>query len=229
MNPNYRNLALWAIIAVLLIALFNLFQEPRQRGVSSEIAYSQFLQDDTNCRVKSVTIAGARISGTYVDSSAGFQTYSPGDSDLVNRLEDKGVVINARPESDGSNSIFGYLISWLPMILILGVWIFFMRQMQSGSGRAMGFGKSKAKLLTEAHGRITFQDVAGVDEAKDDLEEIVEFLRDPQKFQRLGQQLRLGLAEAHGPAAAGLHLAHEENPHRNQQQHGEPGQQHVED
>ncbi len=169
MNPNYRNLALWAIIAVLLIALFNLFQTPQQRGTSREIAYSEFLQDVSGGRVKSVTIAGERITGSYVDNATGFQTYSPGDPTLVSRLEEKGVVINARPETDGSNSIFGYLISWLPMILILGVWIFFMRQMQSGSGRAMGFGKSKAKLLTEAHGRVTFEDVAGVDEAKEDL------------------------------------------------------------
>ena len=171
MNPNYRNLALWAIIAVLLIALFNLFQAPQQRGVSREIPYSEFLQEVESGRVNTVTISGSRISGTYGDSNSGFQTYSPGDPSLVERLEQRGVTINARPETDGSNSIFGYLISWLPMILILGVWIFFMRQMQSGSGRAMGFGKSKAKLLTEAHGRVTFQDEAGVDAMLDELKQ----------------------------------------------------------
>ena len=204
-NPNYRNLALWAIIAVLLIALFNLFQTPQQRGASREIAYSEFLTDLGVGRIKSVTIAGDRITGTYIDNSTGFQTYSPGDPTLVTRLEEKNVTITARPETDGSNSIFGYLISWLPMILILGVWIFFMRQMQSGSGRAMGFGKSKAKLLTEAHGRVTFQDVAGVDEAKEDLEEIVEFLRDPQKFQRLGGKIPRGVLLV-GPPGTGKTL-----------------------
>jgi cell division protease FtsH len=205
MNPNYRNLALWAIIAVLLIALFNLFQTPQQRGASREVAYSEFLTDLNTGRIKSVTIAGDRITGTYIDNSTGFQTYSPGDPTLVTRLEEKNVTINARPETDGSNTIFGYLISWLPMILILGVWIFFMRQMQSGSGRAMGFGKSKAKLLTEAHGRVTFQDVAGVDEAKEDLEEIVEFLRDPQKFQRLGGKIPRGVLLV-GPPGTGKTL-----------------------
>ncbi|OJU48597.1 MAG: cell division protein FtsH [Mesorhizobium sp. 61-13] len=205
MNPNYRNLALWAIIAVLLIALFNLFQTPQTRGASTDVPYSQFLLDVNSGRVKSVTIAGDRISGNYSDSAAGFQTYSPGDPSLVSRLEAKNVTINARPETDGSNTLFGYLISWLPMILILGVWIFFMRQMQSGSGRAMGFGKSKAKLLTEAHGRVTFQDVAGVDEAKEDLEEIVEFLRDPQKFQRLGGKIPRGVLLV-GPPGTGKTL-----------------------
>ncbi|MGB5798600.1 MAG: ATP-dependent zinc metalloprotease FtsH, partial [Mesorhizobium sp.] len=205
MNPNYRNLALWAIIAVLLIALFNLFQTPQTRGAASDIPYSQFLQDVDAGRVKSVTIAGDRISGSFTDNTSGFQTYSPGDQALVSRLEAKNVTINARPETDGSNTLLGYLISWLPMILILGVWIFFMRQMQSGSGRAMGFGKSKAKLLTEAHGRVTFQDVAGVDEAKEDLEEIVEFLRDPQKFQRLGGKIPRGVLLV-GPPGTGKTL-----------------------
>ncbi|WP_159586163.1 ATP-dependent zinc metalloprotease FtsH [Chelativorans xinjiangense] len=205
MNPNYRNFALWAIIAVLLIALFNLFQAPQQRGATRDIAYSQFLQELSNGRVESVTITGDRITGTYTDNQTPFQTYSPGDASLVQRLEERGVTINARPESDGSNSILGYFISWLPMILILAVWIFFMRQMQSGSGRAMGFGKSKAKLLTEAHGRVTFQDVAGVDEAKEDLEEIVEFLRDPQKFQRLGGKIPRGVLLV-GPPGTGKTL-----------------------
>ena len=205
MNPNYRNFALWAIIAVLLIALFNLFQAPQQRGATRDVAYSQFLEELNNGRVESVTITGNRISGTYVDNRTPFQTYSPGDPNLVQRLEDRGVTITARPETDGSNSILGYFISWLPMILILAVWIFFMRQMQSGSGRAMGFGKSKAKLLTEAHGRVTFADVAGVDEAKQDLEEIVEFLRDPQKFQRLGGKIPRGVLLV-GPPGTGKTL-----------------------
>ena len=205
MNPNYRNLALWAIIAVLLVALFNLFQTPQQRGAVREVAYSEFLQDVSAGRVKSVTIAGDRITGSYSDNSTGFQTYSPGDDTLVQKLEAQKVTINARPENDGSGSLVSMLIGWLPMLLILGVWIFFMRQMQSGSGRAMGFGKSKAKLLTEAHGRVTFQDVAGVDEAKEDLEEIVEFLRDPQKFQRLGGKIPRGVLLV-GPPGTGKTL-----------------------
>ncbi|MCR9136275.1 MAG: ATP-dependent zinc metalloprotease FtsH [Alphaproteobacteria bacterium] len=205
MNPNFRNFALWAIIALLLIALFNMFQGPSERTSSREISYSKFLQDVDNGQIRNVKIVGDTISGTYAEGGKTFQTYSPGDSGLVARLEDRGVSITAAPEVDGSNTFFGYLISWLPILLILGVWIFFMRQMQGGSRGAMGFGKSKAKLLTESHGRVTFEDVAGVDEAKEDLEEIVEFLRDPQKFQRLGGRIPRGVLLV-GPPGTGKTL-----------------------
>ncbi|GLQ38126.1 ATP-dependent zinc metalloprotease FtsH [Rhizobium albus] len=205
MNPNFRNFALWAIIALLLIALFNMFQEPTERANARDISYSQFLQDVDSGRVREVTIMGERISGVYTENGSAFQTYSPGDTGMVQRLENANVAITARPEVDSSNTLFGYLISWLPILLILGVWIFFMRQMQGGSRGAMGFGKSKAKLLTEAHGRVTFEDVAGVDEAKEDLEEIVEFLRDPQKFQRLGGRIPRGVLLV-GPPGTGKTL-----------------------
>ncbi len=205
MNPNYRNFALWAIIALLLVALFSMFQSPSQRTVSADVEYSKFLDDVDAGKIKRVEIQGDRIVGTYLDNGTSFATYSPGDPDLVRRLEEKNVVIAARPLTDGSTSLIGILVSWLPMIIILGVWIFFMRQMQGGARGAMGFGKSKAKLLTEAHGKVTFADVAGVDEAKVDLEEIVEFLREPAKFQRLGGKIPRGVLLV-GPPGTGKTL-----------------------
>ena len=204
MNPNLRNLALWAIIAVLLVALFNLFQSPVQRSGVSDVPYSKFLQDVNSGNVRSVTISGQQISGVYSDRAGRFETYAPDDPNLISKLEEKGVTIEARPPSEGS-ALGSFLFTWLPMFIILGVWIFFMRQMQGSSGKAMGFGKSKAKLLTEASGRITFEDVAGVDEAKQDLEEVVEFLRNPQKFQRLGGKIPRGVLLV-GPPGTGKTL-----------------------
>ena len=188
MNANFRNFALWVIIGLVLIALFNLFQNTGQRAAGVDIAYSEFVSQVDQGHVRSVVIAGQQIAGTYTDGTT-FQTYAPADPQLVQKLEGKGVTITAKPPSEGGQSLIGMLVSWFPMFLILAVWIFFMRQMQGTGGKALGFGKSKAKLLTEAHGRVTFEDVAGVDEAKEDLEEIVEFLRDPQKFQRLGGRI----------------------------------------
>ncbi len=205
MNANYRNFALWAIIAIVLIALFNLFQSTDKAANSREIAYSEFLKEVENDRVRSVIIAGRDITGIFADGTGKFETYAPDDPELVHRLEARGVKIAAEPEMSQGNSLLGALVTWLPMIIILGVWIFFMRQMQGSSGKAMGFGKSKAKLLNEAHGKVTFADVAGVDEAKEDLEEIVEFLRDPQKFQKLGGKIPRGVILI-GPPGTGKTL-----------------------
>jgi cell division protease FtsH len=204
MNANFRNFALWVIIGLVLIALFNLFQNSGQRPAGRDIAYSQFLSEVDQGRVRSVIISGQQIAGTYSDGAA-FQTYAPEDPELVKRLEERNVAISAKPVTEGGQSLVGMLISWFPMFLILAVWIFFMRQMQGTGGKALGFGKSKAKLLTEAHGRVTFEDVAGVDEAKEDLQEIVEFLRDPQKFQRLGGRIPRGVLLV-GPPGTGKTL-----------------------
>ncbi|WP_436638911.1 ATP-dependent zinc metalloprotease FtsH [Microbaculum sp. FT89] len=204
MNANFRNFALWVIIGLLLIALFNLFQSPAQRGTTNEMSYSQLLSEVSEGRVRAVTISGQQVTGTLNDGRT-FQTYLPDDPNFVTKLEDKGVSISAKPQSEDVPSLLGVLVSWFPMLLLIAVWIFFMRQMQGAGGKAMGFGKSKAKLLTEAHGRVTFEDVAGVDEAKEDLEEIVEFLRDPQKFQRLGGRIPRGVLLV-GPPGTGKTL-----------------------
>src|SRR5918994_774370 len=204
MNPNFRNFALWVIIFLLVLALVTLFQNPGHRSGGSDIAYSQLLAEADNNNVKSVVISGNEISGTFGDGRT-FTTYAPFDPSLVQKLAQKGVQINARPPSDNTPWFIALLVKWLPFLVFIGAWIFLSRQMQSGAGRAMGFGKSKAKLLTEAHGRVTFEDVAGVDEAKEDLQEIVEFLRDPQKFQRLGGRIPRGCLLV-GPPGTGKTL-----------------------
>ena len=203
MNQNFRNFALWAVILLLLVALFNLFQNPGGQGSTSQISYSQFREATTSGRVASVVISRQEITGKYDDGQS-FRTIAPENADYVTMLEEAGVTIEAR-QDDERMSFLSVLVSWFPMFLLIAVWIFFMRQMQGAGGRAMGFGKSKAKLLTEAHGRVTFDDVAGVDEAKEDLEEIVEFLRDPQKFQRLGGRIPRGVLLV-GPPGTGKTL-----------------------
>ena len=205
MNSNFRNFAIWVIIILLLVALFNLFKNPTADGRrANEMPYSEFLNSVDSKSVREVKIKGSRLTGTLQNGS-NFTTYAPDDPSLVANLRKSGVIIQASPTDDEVPSILGMLVSWFPMLLLIAVWIFFMRQMQSGSGRAMGFGKSKAKLLTERHGRVTFDDVAGVDEAKYDLQEIVEFLRDPQKFQRLGGRIPRG-ALLVGPPGTGKTL-----------------------
>jgi len=204
LNNFGRNLALWVIIGLLLIALFNLFQSPGNRGPQTTLAFSDFLSQVDQGRVADVTIKGNTITGHYDDGRA-FGTYAPDDPNLVKRLTDRGVRISAAPDDSGTPSLLSMLISWFPMLLFFGVWIFFMRQMQSGGGKAMGFGKSRAKLLTEKIGRVTFDDVAGIDEAKEELEEVVEFLKNPQKFQRLGGKIPKGVLLV-GPPGTGKTL-----------------------
>jgi cell division protease FtsH len=204
MNANLRNFALWVIIVLLLLALFTLFQNPGQRASSQDISFSQLLTEVDANHVRDVVIQGPEIHGTFTNGSS-FQTYAPNDPTLVARLYNGKVSITAKPPGDNVPWFVSLLVSWLPFIALIGVWIFLSRQMQGGAGKAMGFGKSRAKMLTEAHGRVTFEDVAGVDEAKQDLQEIVEFLRDPGKYQRLGGRIPRGVLLV-GPPGTGKTL-----------------------
>ena len=205
MNPNFRNFALWVIIFLLVVALVMLFQNPGRQPQTQEITFSQLLKDVDQGNIRDVTIAGNEITGHYLPDNRAFSTYAPNDPSLVQQLYAKNVAIAAKPPSDGNSWLVTLLVNGLPLLAFLGVWIFLSRQMQGAGGKAMGFGKSKAKLLTEAHGRVTFEDVAGVDEAKEDLQEIVEFLRDPQKFQRLGGRIPRGVLLV-GPPGTGKTL-----------------------
>ena len=201
MNPFYKNLALWLVITLMMVMLYNLFSQ--QQLSQNDISYSEFLSMVDADRVSEVTIQGQEIRVTDLNRSH-FKIYAPQDPALIQRLKEKGVTINAKPPAE-SPWYMSVLVSWFPMIVLIGVWIFFMRQMQSGGGKAMSFGKSRARLLSDQQEKVTFEDVAGIDEAKEELGEIVDFLRDPKKFTRLGGRIPKGVLLM-GPPGTGKTL-----------------------
>ena len=202
---NFRNLAMWAVIIVLTIGLYNMFKNPQSSvDQGNNIIFSEFLDEVDNGRIVQVEIQGNNIKGVLANGDS-FTTYSPNDPNLIQKLTDRGVSISAAPLDEKMPSLFGVLLSWFPMLLLIAVWIFFMRQMQGGKGGAMGFGRSKAKLMNEVKGKVTFNDVAGVEEAKEEVEEVVEFLRDPRKFSRLGGKIPRGCLLV-GPPGTGKTL-----------------------
>ena len=205
MKANWKKYLPWLVFVAVAGLLLAMFQHQQTRTPAREISFSELLVQIDEGRVHDVTIAGNEILGHFNDNRP-FQTFAPNDPTLISKLESKKVQISAKPGGDNPGWMSTLLVNGLPLLLFIGVWIYMARQMQGGAGgRAMGFGKSKAKMLTETQGRVTFDDVAGVDEAKEDLQEIVEFLRDPQKFQRLGGRIPRGVLLV-GPPGTGKTL-----------------------
>lgn len=202
MNQFYRNLALWLVIGLMLIGLFNAFNKPVTP--QSEIIYSEFLERANNGQINEVVIQGDTISGKNTDGTSFQSIAPPNDPELIKILREKGIRFSVVPPEQTS-WYMSILISWFPMLLLLGIWIFFMRQMQSGGGKALSFGKSRARLLNDSKNRTTFKDVAGVEEAKEELQEIIEFLKEPQKFNKLGGKIPKGVLLV-GPPGTGKTL-----------------------
>jgi cell division protease FtsH len=201
LNQFYKNLSLWLVISLMMILLFNLFNKPKP--AQERLNYSDFVTAIEAGKVKSVVIQGSEVLGKYTDGKD-FRTYKPSDALLSETLLEKKIEVSARPEEEKFSWV-SLFISWFPLILLVGVWIFFMRQMQAGGGKAMSFGKSRAKLLTESQTKITFEDVAGIEEAKEELEEIIQFLKDPKKFTKLGGRIPKGVLLM-GPPGTGKTL-----------------------
>jgi cell division protease FtsH len=203
-NQFYKNLSLWLVISLMMILLFNMFSKPKP--AADKISYSDFISQVEAGKITAVTIQGNDVFGKYEGKDGKeFRTYKPNsDADLTQMLLDKKVAIQAKPDEE-KFSWFSIFISWFPLILLVGVWIFFMRQMQVGGGKAMSFGKSRAKLLTENQVKITFEDVAGIEEAKEELNEIISFLKDPKKFTKLGGRIPKGVLLM-GPPGTGKTL-----------------------
>jgi len=204
LNQFYKNLSLWLVISLMMILLFNMFNKPRP--TADKITFSEFISHIESGKITAVVMQGNDISGKFEGKDGKeFRTYKPySDADLTAKLLEKKVTINAKTEEE-KFSWFSIFISWFPLILLVGVWIFFMRQMQMGGGKAMSFGKSRAKLLTETQGKITFEDVAGIEEAKEELEEIIAFLKEPKKFTALGGKIPKGVLLV-GPPGTGKTL-----------------------
>jgi cell division protease FtsH len=203
LSQSSKHIALGLVLALIVFALFSVFDSQSRR--EPEIIFSEFMGAVERGDIQEVVIQGQNIQGKY-KNGARFRTFAPDDPELVKSLLDKDVKIAAKPE-DESPWYMGLLLNWFPMLLLIGVWIFFMRQMQAGGGKAMSFGKSRARLLTENQHRITFSDVAGVDEAKDDLQEIIAFLREPKKFTRLGGRIPKGCLLVGAPGTGKTLLA----------------------
>jgi cell division protease FtsH len=189
LNPLQKNIALWLVISLVFVLLYHFFNQPK--STMGTLIFSEFISHVEKGQVAEVTIQGDSITGKLTDAKT-FKTYMPKDTQLVPMLREKNVRITAKP-ADDSPWYMNILVSWFPMLLLIGIWIFFMRQMQSGGGKAMAFGKSRARLMTDKSKKVTFADVAGVDEAKAELEEVIEFLREPKKFTRLGGRIPKGL------------------------------------
>ncbi|WP_035257565.1 ATP-dependent zinc metalloprotease FtsH [Desulfatirhabdium butyrativorans] len=201
MNPFYKNLALWLVITLMMIMLYNLFNQ--QHSSEANLTYSEFLSLVEDGRIRDVLIQGQELVITDSNHNR-FKVYAPQDPGMIDFLRKKGVSIAVKPPAE-SPWYMSLLVSWFPMIVLIGVWIFFMRQMQAGGGKAMSFGKSRARLLSESSDKITFDDVAGIDEAKEELTEIVDFLKDPKRYTRLGGRIPKGVLLM-GPPGTGKTL-----------------------